>query len=120
MAYKIPSTYVLPGGRLRIQADEGEGACIGTIVELGITEDFACFRNVMRFSRNGCCTTLRRTYADPDFVPNEEPPYGKPEQITVDYERVVFNRETAQEVKIGDDDFFIINTDGILALIPPE
>ena len=122
MAYEIPSDFVLPPGRLLVQADEGlDNPCIGTIIRFGEDVNWGCFRDVFLFSVQDY-TKLRRTMDDPAYVPPEPPeePPASPDQITIEYTRIVFNRKTAQEVKLDDEDYFLIHVTDILGLIPPE
>ena len=122
MAYEIPSDFVLPPGRLLIQLiEDNDDCCIGTIIRFGEDVNWGCFRDVFRFSGQDY-TKLRRTMDDPNYVPPEPPeePPSSPNQITIDYTKIVFNRLTAQEVKIGADDYFLIHITDILGLIPPE
>lgn len=121
MAYEIPSDFVLPPGRLLVQADEGaDNPCIGTIIRFGEEVNWGCFRDVFRFPVQDY-TKLRRTIDDPNYVPPEpEEPTVPPEQIHIDYTKIVFNRKTAQEVKLGNEDYFLIHITDIFGLIPPE
>lgn len=120
MAYEIPSDFILATGRLLIQADEGEDdSCVGTIIRIGEDINGCSFPRAFRFSAPDY-TKIKRTIDDPDFVPDPENPDGLPSQINIYYTKIVFNRLTAQEVKIGDDDYFLIHVKDILGLIPEE
>ncbi len=116
MAYEIPSDFVLPAGRLLVQADVGLDNPIGTIVRIGEDKMWGCFPGVFSY-RVLDYTKLRRTIQDPDYIP-PDPPEGRPDQLTIDYTRIIFNRLTAQEVKIDDEDYFLIHVNDILGLIP--
>lgn len=120
MAYEIPADVVIPAGRLLIQADEGADACVGTIIKIGIEENFGCFSRAFRLTLQDD-TKIRRNMPDPEYVPPEpEGPYIPIPTIPIDYTRVVFNRLTAQEVKIGETDYVLIHINEILGLIPSE
>lgn len=122
MAYGIPSDFVLPPGRLLVQADEGlDNPCIGTIVRIGEDKVWGCFTKVFAYSIPDY-TKIRKIIEDPDYVPLEPPEElpASPDQIHIDYTRIVFNRKTAQEVKLDNEDYFLIHVTDILGLIPPE
>lgn len=120
MAYEIPSNFVLPTGRLLIRADEGvDNPCVGTIIRIGEDINGCSFPRAFQFSVPDYAK-IRRTIDDPDYVPDPENPKVRPDQIDIYYAKVVFNRLTAQEVKIGNEDYFLIHVKEILGLIPPE
>ncbi len=122
MAYEIPSDFVLPAGRLLVQLTEENGdCCIADIIRIGEDKSWGCFSHVFPITIQDY-TRLRRTVADPNYVPpepSEEPP-PLPDKIVIDYTKIIFNRLTAQEVKIGAEDYFLIHVNDILGLIPPE
>jgi hypothetical protein len=120
MAYEIPSDFVLATGRLLVQADEGEGnPCVGTIIRIGEDINGCGFPRAFQFSTPDY-TKIKRQVDDPDYIPDPEKPDNRPDQIDIYYTRIVFNRKTAQEVKLGDEDYFLIHVTDILGLIPPE
>ena len=120
MAYEIPSDFVLATGRLLIQAEGDTGnPCIGTIIRVGEDINGCSFPRAFQFSVPDY-TKIRRTIDDPDYVPDPGNPGGRPDQIDIFYTKIVFNRLTAQEVKIDDKDYFLIHVKDILGLIPPE
>ena len=120
MAYEIPSDFVLPTGRLLIQADEGQNnPCIGTIVKIGEDKDWGSFPRAFQFLTPDY-TKIKRQVDDPDYIPDPENPDSRPDQINIYYTRIVFNRKTAQGVKLDNEDYFLIHVTDILGLIPPE
>jgi hypothetical protein len=120
MAYEIPSDFVLPAGRLLIQlTEDDDDCCVADIVRVGEDKNWGCFPKAFRYS---VYTKIKRVIDNPDYVPSEPPeePPERPGQIIIDYARIIFNRLTAQEVKIGAEDYFLIHVIDILGLIPPE
>ena len=104
MAEEVPD-FDLPPSRYMIQEDD-KGSCVGTIVRYPLA-GYGSF--VQQFTLKRMVTNLEQP---------EEPPYNLP--IEVNYTKVIFLREAAQKIKIGDEDYLLIHCDNILGLIPSE
>lgn len=104
MAEVIPENYVLLPNRLLIQETE-EGSCIADVIK---ESNGAWGSFVGDFS-------LQKT-----FGPEEPDPENPEPAITVNYTRIIFKREGAQEVQIDEEDYLIIHCNDVLAFIPPE
>lgn len=106
MAFVIPNDFFLPPGRFLILQDE-TGSPLGTVVRLPASG----------YTSMSTKLDLKGSKPNPAYPGPPEAP--EPPTIAVEFERVVFQIEGSQEVKIDGVDHFIVHEDQILAFIPP-
>jgi len=106
MAETIPNDFILIPNRYLILEDDA-GSCMGTIVQ-SPPSAYGSFPTNF---------TAKKSEANP--VPPEDPPEPGYESVIITvYDHVVFNRESAQGVKIDGTDYLLVYSDNILAFLP--
>ncbi len=104
MAYEIPENFILLPDRYLLSLEvETLDCCVGIVIREPI-------------SGYGSMSQTFSLKKMTNGTPGEEPVPG----VEITYNKVVFKREEAQEVKIGETDYFIVHSSDILGFIQSE
>lgn len=104
MAYEISIDFVLLPDRYLVSLEvETPDCCVGVVKR----EPIGGYGSM---SQTFSLKKMGNGIAGEESVPGVE----------IVYNKIIFKREHAQEVKIGETDYFIIHSNDILGFIPPE